>query len=423
MSSQDITTGQDMTFPEQKSELSKSRRSRLYGSIGFSDLRSVYQLDEADEGRNKRARLNETTSSQNNSKGKLQEYSLPRSSAPCGFNLTHGLQQQQQQMAQTSMQHNGYQDNTQDQFALQRQMRPLAQLQDRHDAQVTTFLARQQARQQGERQQQHQHQQQQQYQQQLLRSHATKLNSMSTPNGKTYSKAPPSLPPPQHLRDYNPNTNLRWRSENSDDNLGIINSGAVGSSNAQTRVKDSMRRRVPLPQDIPFGTSNTIRLPNSCSNLADDSRNPRYDLSSDDLVSCSLDVPLNQGPVVGTYINHNTPTCTKDQTLSVASLPRPCHYSSIGRDDGTDYWPVMDENYPSPQRSECSGGASPLLFSIPNNLIPNVSRPQSSPSTVHYDDGRSNLEPPRNTKVEIYSSHRECASNSPPVFSRRCEWV
>ena len=153
-----------------------------------------------------------------------------------------------------------------------------------------------------------------------------------------------------------------------------------------------------------------------------DSRNPGYAWSSDNFASLSLEVPPNQYTTVSTYVDYNTPTST-NQTSTVWSLPPSYHSPSTGL--GVGYGPAMNENYPSPQRSECSGGASPLCPSIPSNLSPIVSNHQYSPSTEHesHNDGRSNVEPPRNAKGEIYCSHQECASNSPPVFSRKCEWT
>ena len=438
MPSQDITTGQEMTHPEQNSELSKGRKSRLYGRIKYPDLRSVYgadEVDEVDEDPNKRARLNGTTSEQNNVERKLQEYPLPRNLGPRGMNLPQHLQHQQQQIAQTSMQHNANQGSNQGHFALERQMRPLAILQYRHDAQATTVRAQQPARQQ---------------QPQLARSDALKPKAMSIPNRKTYSNAPSPLPPPRFSTGCDSNTNLGWRWGNPDDNLGTIDSGDVGSNNAKIRVENSTRPRVPLPQAAPdtpaleysepprtkprdvesitqeestnltrdrtgptlmpdysqamsvghpsaihfaskFTTSNTLRLPNSGSNLIKDSRNPRYAWSSDDLLSCSLEIPPNQDPAVGTYVNYNIPTSTKHQTSSVVSFPWSYHSPSIGHGVGICYWPAMDENYPSPQRSECSGCVYTLCSSFPSNLSPNVSDHLYSPSTEYYDDGRSNL--------------------------------
>ena len=209
--------------------------------------------------------------------------------------------------------------------------------------------------------------------------------------------------------------------------LGISSSNTI-STPSHSRARSVGHSPYIIPsttQPAANYTSSTVPWPqNSGSNLITDSRNPGYAWSSDNFTSLSLEVPQNQYTAVGTYVDYNTPTSTTNQPSSLWSLPPSYHSPSIGL--GVGYGAAaMNENYPSPQRSECSGGASPLCPSIPSNLSPIVSNNQYSPSTEHesHNDGRSNVEPPRNAKGEIYCSHEECASNSPPLFSRKCEWT
>ena len=176
------------------------------------------------------------------------------------------------------------------------------------------------------------------------------------------------------------------------------------------------------PSAASFTSSNTPWPQSSGSNLIPDSRNLGYAWPSDNFASLSLEVPQNHYSTVGTYVDYTPPTSTTNQTASGWPLAQ-SHTSPLSL--GVGYRVAMSETYPSPRHSEGSGGASPLCPSVPPNLSPIISNNRYSPSTGHesLNDSRSNVEPPRNAKGEIYCSHEECSFSVPPTFNRKCEWT
>ena len=172
-----------------------------------------------------------------------------------------------------------------------------------------------------------------------------------------------------------------------------------------------------------FTTPNVPWPQNSGSNLLTDSSTLGYGCwSSDTFTPLRLEVPQNQYSAVSTYVEYTIPTSTTNPTSSPWPLPQP-YTSTIHLGPG--YGAEMDQTYPSPRGSDGSGDASPLCPSLPPNLSPIAPNTIYSPSTGHdsQNDGRSNQEPPRNPKGEIFCSHEECSHGTPPTFSRKCEWT